>query len=206
MKKITVLIEGENKEIILDQSITTRNESPFLYVKKATVFWDYDNIIIENNELTYNSVKKVIPEGYMTFAMLKKEIESYGTVTLESNDYDGTCSINSDNAFNFKNLGPLLGFDKDQTIRANTKTKSGKTVNINNGLKYIDVKCSLVDRQNNIDTDGKRSDVILSLPITSTNILKGSVQHYFDIESKIPINKAVYNTVCLKIEYTPRNF
>ena len=60
-------------------------------------------------------------------------------------------------------------------------------------MKYIDVKCSLVDRQNNIDTDGKRSDVILSLPITSTNTLKGSVQHYFDIESKIPINKGVYN-------------
>ena len=40
MKKITVFIEGDSKELILDQSITITNESPFLYVKKATVFWD----------------------------------------------------------------------------------------------------------------------------------------------------------------------
>ena len=169
------------------------------YMSRRLLYFGIKTISLVKTMITYNSVKKVIPESYMTFAMLKKEIESYGTVILESNNYDGTSFITSDNALNFKNIGPLLRFDKDQTIWANTKTKSGKTVNINNGLKYIDVKCSLVDRQNNIDTDGKRSDVILSLPITSTNILKGSVQHYFDIESKIPINKGVYNLLSFSV-------
>ena len=188
-----MFIEGDSKEVILDELILIINDNPYLYVKKVSVFWNYNNISSENNELTYNSVKKVIPEGYMTFSMLKKEIEGYGTVTLESNDYDGTCSITSDNAINLKNVGPILGFNKDQTISANTKTKSGNSVNINNGLEYIEIKCDMVERQNNIDTNGKRSDVILTLPITTSQSLKGSVQHYFDIESKIPINKGVYN-------------
>ena len=34
--------------------------------------------------------------------MLKKEIESYGNVTLVANEYDGTYSIASDNAINMK--------------------------------------------------------------------------------------------------------
>ena len=45
--------------------------------------------------------------------MLKKEIESYGNVTLEANKYNGTCSIT---------LGPILGFYKNQVINPNTKT------------------------------------------------------------------------------------
>ena len=88
---------------------------------------------------------------------------------------------------NMKNFGPIIGFDKDQVINANTKTNSGKIVNINNGLKYIEVKCSSVDKQKSIDANGKRSDVISVLPITTNQSLKGSAQHYFDIETKIPI-------------------
>ena len=126
--------------------------------------------------------------------MLKKEIESYGTVTLEANKCDGTCSITSDNTMNLKNLGPILGFNKDQVINANTKTTSGK-VDINNGLEYIEMSCSLVNMSENINSNGKKSDVILTLPITSTQTLNGSVQHYVDIESKVHIDKGVINKI-----------
>ena len=34
-------------------------------------------------------VIKTIEEGYWTFSMLKKEIESYGNMTLEANKHDG---------------------------------------------------------------------------------------------------------------------
>ena len=177
MKKLTLLIDGstavQSKEIDLDESFKITNEKPYLLVKKATVFWKYNNIP-SDLEITYNNIKKTIKEGYWTFSMLKKEIELYGTVTLEANKYDGTCSITSDNTINMKNLGSILVFDKNQVIRANTKT-SKKEVNINNGLEYIEVSCSLVKMQENIDLNGKKSDVILTLPITSTQILNGSV-------------------------------
>ena len=112
--------------------------------------------------------------------MLKKEIECYGTVTLEANDYDGTCSITSGNVVNLKNFCPILGFNKDQVIRGNTKTKSG-------GPEFTEVSCNLVKMSDNINTFGKRSNVMSTLPITTTQTLKGSVQHNFDIESRVPI-------------------
>ena len=127
--------------------------------------------------------------------MLKKEIESYGNVKLEASKYDRTCSIASDNTINLKNLGSILGFDKNQVINANTKTRSKKEVNVNNGLEYIEISCSLVKMQENINSNGKKSDVILTLPITNIQTLKGSVQHYFDIESRVQIDKGVINKI-----------
>ena len=196
MKKISVLIEGTNKVITLDEAILINSNNPHILVKKATVFWNYDNIVTSvNNELTYNVIKKTIEQVYWTFNMLKKEIEGYGTVTLEANEYDGTYSITSDNVINVKNFGPILGFNKDQVIRANTKTKSGGPVNIKNGLEYIEVPCNLVRMSDNINTNGKRSDIMSTLPITTTQTLKGSVQHYFDIESRVPIFNGVVNRI-----------
>ena len=202
MKILSVLKEGQSKELELDESFIITHENPYLLIKKATVFWKYVNISagIGNNEITYNNIKKTIKEGYWTFSMLKKEIESYGAgVTSEANKYDGTCSITSDNTINFKNLGPILGFDKNQIINANTKTTSGKEVDINNGLEYIELSCSLVNKSENVNSDGKKSDVIITLPVTSTQTLKGSVQHYFDIESRMPIDKGVINKIDFKV-------
>ena len=34
-----------------------------------------------------------------------------------------------------------------------------------------------------------------TLPITTTQTLKGSVQHYFDIESRVPIFNGVVNRI-----------
>ena len=206
MKRLTVLIDSsaadnaavQSKELELDESFIITHEDPYLLVKKAAVFLNYNNIT-SDLEITYNNIKKTIKEGHWTFSMLKKEIESYGTVTLEANKYYGTCNITSDNTINLKNLGPILGFDKNQVINTNTKTVSGKQVNINNGLEYIEVSRSLVNMSENINSDGQKSDVIITLPITSTQTLKGSVQHYTDIESRVQIDNGVINKVNFKV-------
>ena len=49
-----------------------------------------------------------------------------------------------------------------------------------------------------INTRGSRSDVISSLPIPA-NTLKGSVTQYNDIESRVAINKDVYNEITFKV-------
>ena len=74
--------------------------------------------------------------------LLKKEIESYGNVTLEANKHNGTCSITSNKAINLKNLGPVLGFNKDQVINTNMKTSKNE-LNINNGLEYIEISIQM---------------------------------------------------------------
>ena len=126
MKRLFVLIEGQSKEIELDESFIITHENPYLLIKKATGFWNYNNITslaassaassaASDLEIIYNDIKKTIKEGYWTFDMLKKEIESYGNVILEANKHNGKCSITSDSVINLKNLGPLLGFHKDQS-------------------------------------------------------------------------------------------
>ena len=165
MKRLIIFIEDQSKEIELDESFLITHKNPYLLVKKVTVFFfKYVNVstAIGNNEITYNNVKKTSEDGCWTFYVLKKEIESYGNVTLETNKHNGTCSITS---------GPILGFDKKQVINTNTKTTSKNEVNINNGLEYIEISCSLVKIQENINSNGKKSDVILTLPIASTQTL-----------------------------------
>ena len=72
-------------------------------------------------------------------------------------------------------------------------------MNINNDLEYIEVSCILVKMQENINLNGKKSDVILTLPITSTQTLNGSIQHYVDIDSRVPIDKGVINKIDFNI-------
>ena len=96
-------------------------------------------------------------------------------------------------------MGTILGFNKNQVINTNTKTRSKKEVNINNGLEYIEISCSLVKMQENINSNGKKSDVIIALPITSTQTLKGSARHYFDIVSRVLIDKGVINKIDFKV-------
>lgn len=63
--------------------MVTHND-PYILVNKAVIFWDYNNILDKvSNETTYNSVKKMLKKGYWTFSMLRKEIESYGTVSSQ---------------------------------------------------------------------------------------------------------------------------
>ena len=47
---------------------------------------------------------------------------------------------------------------------------------------------------------GDKSDLLISLAITTTQSLKGSAQHFNYIESKTRINKGVINQLSLKLQ------
>ena len=56
MRKFTVIIDGTQKIINLKESIVP-NKDHYILLKKATIFWNYNNVD-SMNELTYNNVKK----------------------------------------------------------------------------------------------------------------------------------------------------
>ena len=116
-------------------------------------------------------LRRRLENGYWTFDLIKKEIESYGTVTLTSNKHDSTCTLTGDNTINLKNFGPLLGFATNKTITSNTGIKLGQ-VNIDQGLKFIKILCDVVDKWNTIFNSNK-TNVLLTLPTTTTQSLKG---------------------------------
>ena len=50
MRKLTALIEGDNKEVQLDESILVTGDSRNLLVKTAVVYWNYNNIFAGFND------------------------------------------------------------------------------------------------------------------------------------------------------------
>ena len=54
-------------------------------------------------------------------------------------------------------------------------------------------------RSKGTDPHGKQSSVISILPITTDVSLKGSVVHYMDIESRVPISKGIFNAIMFNV-------
>ena len=79
------------------------------------------------------------------------------------------------------------------------ETESPDRVEINRGLRYVEVSCNIVDSSWFIGPHGKWSSVISTLPITTDVSLKGSVVHYKDIENRVPISKGIFNAVWFNV-------
>ena len=111
----------------------------------------------------------------------------------------GKCIVSVDDVTYFKTLGVLLGLNNYFNMTAGTTLTSPNMVNINRGLKSLDIKCNIVDKSRNIDHKGEYSDVIASLPIPTDKTLKGSLSHYSDVNSKVKINRGTYNFLEFKV-------
>ena len=194
MKKLTVFIEGSSKEITLDESLVI-NHDAYIYVKKAYIFWEYKNVDSSFTALTNNSNVINMYTGYYTFDIIKQLFND--GATLEATKYDGKCWIKTDASTTIhitSKLASLLGFNDDNRIfNPNTTTTSDNKVDVNNGLRYIKIHCNVVDDTSNLNEAGKKDDTIISLPISTTQPLFGSITKHSDIESKVPIDKGVIN-------------
>ena len=72
MKKITVFIEDNKKDLYLDVSINKLGRS-IMTLKNATIYWKYKNVITGiNDHVMYGTTKITFEEGYWTFDMVKE--------------------------------------------------------------------------------------------------------------------------------------
>ena len=79
MKRITVFIEGREKRLDLDETLTIDKDNPEILLKSATIFWNYNNIFEGYNDyVMYDSRKISINPGYWTFNMLVKKFKTIG--------------------------------------------------------------------------------------------------------------------------------
>ena len=173
MKRITVFIEGSSKEITLEESIVI-SHSAHLYVKKVYVFWEYKNVDASLTALTNNTTVINMYEGYYTFDLIKKLFNN--GATLEATKHDGKCKIGTDASTTINitdKLAKLLGFEFNRVFNPNTVSPSSNIVDINLGLKYIKIHCSIVDTSSNLDEAGKKDDTIVSLPIFNHPVFVG---------------------------------
>ena len=110
-------------------------------IRNVAVCWNFRNNIKNfNDTITLTTTPKDITfeEGYWTFHMMAERLAE-SDVKLDRNRYDNTCKVFSKNSdLNLKGLAPLLGFPKNEVIRANTWTNSPSNVDLNLGLRVRD--------------------------------------------------------------------
>ena len=135
MKKVSLLLDSGKNEVYLDRFINTRTDSK-MEVRNAAVCWNFKNIIKSvNDTITLTSKNITFGEGYWTFHMMAERLAE-SDVKLDRNRSDNTCKIFSkDTDVNLRSLGPMLGFSKDTTVKANTWTNSPSNVDVNLGLR-----------------------------------------------------------------------
>jgi hypothetical protein len=111
-------------------------------------------------------------------------------------------SSNSSATINLGSFGTLLGFDKNTALPAQTRKLSQNSEDLNRGLKYITVSCDIVADTRNIGVDGKRSNVIATIPVPNDIDLKDAItQHYIDtrLTDGIPLQNGCFNNLTFDI-------
>ena len=195
MNKLSLLLDSGKNEVYLDGLIRTKPNSK-MKVKNAAVYWNFKNVTKNfNDTINLTDVPKTVTfeEGYWTFHMLAERLAE-NDVKLERNRYDNTCKIFPKNTnVRLNNLGPMLGFSENATVRSNTWTTSPSNVDVNLGLRYVTVECGSVDTDKNFNRYGKISKVITTLPVTTEQSLNSSVTHYRDFTSEVAVVNGDHN-------------
>ena len=102
----------------------------------------------------------------LDFQMVVERVKEEN-IALEISKVDGTCSIIHDDTLVLGLIGELLGFPATSIIQANNTIESTSKVEINRGLRYVEVSCEIVDR----------SSANSTLPVITDGSLKGTVVH-----------------------------
>ena len=83
MRKLTVLIEGDSKEVQFDESVIVTGNSPYILVKTVTVYWNYNDFAGYNDYVNGSQRMVTLTDGYWTFQMLVDKLKVEG-LTLEA--------------------------------------------------------------------------------------------------------------------------
>ena len=166
MKNVSVFLQGETTSVTFDRHVAAY--ASFLIAKEATVFWNFKNITsdLDNGEYTVGTADKTLNPGYWDFQLLKEHLEG-NKIEIELNTYDNTCRIQNKNTekLNLKKLGKLLGFPENYELAANATGTSPEAVDINHGLRYLQVECDFIDEAKN-SWKGEDSTILAFIPVT----------------------------------------
>ena len=134
-------------------------------------------------------------QGYWSFTLIQERLGEEG-ITLTANRHNNTCRIHApkDADVNLGEIGPLLGFSADKSISAGSFSDSG-VVNINLGLRYITIACSLVDSTRNKDRYGNNSDVIANIPVTTEESLNRTITNLGSQKFVAPLRNGSYSEI-----------
>ena len=200
MNKIIVFVENNRMELLLDTCII-KPQGAVMTLKNAAIYWDYKNVITgENDYIMHGTTKITFEEGYWTFDMIWERLKKQA-IKLEDNEFNETCKIYSETQnLNLKNFGQLLGFPENEIISSRTWKTSPNVVDVNKGLRYVNINCNVTDTFGNIDTNGHRSYTLASLPISSDQLLNSTVTKFKGINSSVAIINGQLNRLLFDVD------
>ena len=206
--KLSVLTkDGEGTLYLRDSLVIT--EPSEIILDSATMYWNYNNINVNNDFITVNGVKTTLEHGYWNFDNLKQKLSDSGVDIVEKPP-TGKCKITTGNTTNFENLGLLLGLQKNTELTPSVTLVtlhlhlhlvmiSPNMVDINHGLRRVDIQCDIIDKFSNININGQPSDILTSIPIPTDKTLKGSLSYYNNINTSVRISRGTYNSLNFKV-------
>ena len=203
--KLSVLTkDGEGTLYLRDSLVIT--EPSEIILDSATMYWNYNNINVNNDFITVNGTKVTLDHGYWNFDNLKQKLSISG-VDITEKPPTGKCKITTGATTNFENLGLLLGLHKNTELTPSVTLGSPSPVvivspnmvDINHGLRRVDIQCDIIDKFSNININGQPSDILTSIPIPTDKTLKGSLSYYNNINTSVRISRGTCNSVGFKV-------
>ena len=73
-------------------------------------------------------------------------------------------------------------------------------VDVNKGLRYVNINCNIVNTVGNIDTNGHWSCALALLPIPSDQLLNSTVTQFKDINSSVKITNGQFNRILFNVD------
>ena len=191
-------MSGTENDYFLEDNIKFNRTS--MTLNNATLFWRFKNVLTHvNDTITHGGDTITFDEGYWTFNMIQDKLRKK-KILLEFNPFDNTCKIYADKTINLKKFGNLLGFSTSQTLLPKTWKTSLNEVDINHGLRYVTLDCSVVDASKNFNRDGKRSQTMFTFPILPNQNLSSAVSHFGNIGSITPIRDGLFGNLTFVID------
>ena len=192
------MVKDGEKELFFKKPLVISEPSE-IFLKSAIVYWNYNNIDGDNDFIAVDGDRVEFIRGYYCFKELEKRLKKKG-VAIVKEPTNEKCVITANDVTYFKSFGLLLGLEKFTNMAADTTIMSPNIVDINRGLKYMRIKCGIVDRSKNIDDDGNYSDVLVNLPIPSNKTLVGTQSCFDHINSVVKINEGVCSSINFKVD------
>ena len=116
-----MFIEGNNKELILDESLVVIQDSN-IYLKNSIYVLELQRFFFfsgYNGTVIYGSTTVKFEPGYWTFHLIIKKLEMLNVnLTSNANEHNNTCTVTTNVNLQLKKFGELLGFDNNTTINS----------------------------------------------------------------------------------------
>ena len=206
MKEYHFLIkQGESSHNLPDYISVGENKR--VEVSNLIVTWRFQNVT--RNEAVVKTkadggiTNVTFQPGYWNFSTIQKRLADED-ITLTKLKHNNSCRIYcEDEDLNLGFVGELLGFGPNKIITKATFVDSN-TVDINLGVRTINIACSLVNSSRKVDRNQQGMQRMLTIPPPLDRQPDGSIQSFGEQRWSAPCLKGGFQSISFDVNDNTR--